>query len=78
MSWVDFRAELKSKLTPQLCVAVKRLRCEEQNTWRGLSDRIFDEEPSKAIDAYRSMRGHQPLGQYLCELCSELENEDWD
>ena len=76
MSWQEFREELKPKVNKELALVVRFLRCEERNTWRRVSGRVFDFEEAKNILEYSEMQGHQPLGMYLCELSAEVLGEN--
>lgn len=76
MSWKQFRQDLKSEMTSELCADVRRLRCDEHNTWRGVASNIFEQPSSSAIVNHQDMAGNQALGMYLCELCAEQFGEN--
>jgi hypothetical protein len=75
VSWADFEVEVSARMTPQLAQRVRELRGSE-NTWRQVSGKIFDFPEAEALRDWADMKGHQPLGMYLCSAAAKLLGED--
>ena len=75
MSWPDFEKEVEGRMTQPLAQRVRELRLGDQ-TWRGVSDRIFEFPEADILADWIDMKGNQPLGMYLCGAAARALGED--
>ncbi len=78
MSWADFEIEVGKRMTTELAHRVKLLRDGNNLSWRGVSQEVFNHSEAAAIADWMEMRGHQPLGMYLCAAAAAHLGENWD
>jgi len=70
MGWFALKEEMRANFGERHAIAVERLRCAEELTWRGVAEAFDALFPGEVFD--RSLAGNQGVGMFLCELASEM------